>query len=214
MSGGICVGGMSASGGNVNHKRCIVGCLRDAACRTSMHSSALHPWFPIAESKSATMPYSSASSTHHLRRHYHHPHQHASPWLSSIVDHRPGPFVDQHHVDDHDRDPCRRQRHDQTVAGGHALSSRGQNSELDGRLLTERSPGDHNERDFTGLMASKTHQQTAKHHGSASDDTQRNPNKTSANTPGKQQQKQQQQQGGVMRSVLFVCPMFVVFVCL
>lgn len=125
-----------------------------------MRSSPLHPWFSIDDSKSpAMMPYPSTTSTYHLRHHYHrsHHYQQASPWLSSIVEHRPPAFA-QH------QDPSQS-----------ALQS--QNSELDCRLFTQLSPRDRHQGDFADLREGKT--QSHDSQGTAAGDTRRNANKTS-----------------------------------
>jgi len=152
----------------MNHNCCTVGC--DAACRTSVRSSPIHPWFSIPDSKSAMMPYSPPSSTHHLRQHSRHPYQHPSPWLSSIVEHRPSAFVHHHHQYDE-----RRQQQDQSVSA----PSHAQNSDLDARLLTQLSPRERRQRDFADPLDDKTQQRNA-----ASSDTKRTANKTSGAIPG------------------------------
>ena len=161
------------------YKCCIVGCLGDAACRTSMRTSALNPWFSIADSgKSAVIPY---SSSNHLYHRYNTAHQQSSSWLSSIVEHRPSPFVHQRHHDEHD--PCRRQQQDQSATD---KQSHCQNSELDGRPFMQLSPRAARQRgDIADLMTAKTQQQThAKHQADTCCDTRRSASKTSGNTPG------------------------------
>jgi len=176
---------MDAAWRDVNGNCCNVGCLNDATCHTSMHSSPLHPWLSIHD---ASIPYSSPASTHYLRHHYHHrPQYNASPWLSSVVERHQATFI--HHQqrchDDHDR--CRHQQQNHAVAGALAVPSHSHSSELDGRPWTQLSPRDGHQHDVTDLMTGKTQQQEqqqlAKHQDSASS-SERAANKTSSNATG------------------------------